>query len=406
MKSTVASRLHGVYEDLHRHPELSFQEHRTAGIAAQWLRECGFDVTEGIGGTGVVGVLLRGDGPTVWLRADMDALPVAEATELPYRSEVEGVSHACGHDVHVTCLMGATAELTAADTWQGTVVAVFQPAEETARGAQAMVDDRLLDRVPAPDVVLGQHVAPLPAGTIGLTPGPMWAATDSLRVTLFGRGGHGSRPDTTVDPIVMAAATIMRLQTIVAREVASTDTAVVTVGAVQAGSKHNIIPDTATLLVNVRTYDSAVRERVLASIERIVVAEAQAAGAPRQPEITYEESSPTLVNDVAACARTRPALEAIVGAAGVFDPGPLPSSEDVQILSTAAGAPIVFWLLGGADPAAFTGATTREQLAVAVASVPSNHSPRYHPVPEPTLQLGVAALVQAARAWLTTDAVA
>jgi amidohydrolase len=396
----LPARLHEIYEDLHRHPELSFQEHRTAGIAAAWLREYGYEVTEGVGGTGVVGVLRRGAGPVVWLRADMDALPMSEKTGLPYCSTVDGVAHACGHDVHVTCLMGATAELAAADDWHGTLVAVFQPAEEIAKGAQAMVDDGIVDRLPKPDIVLGQHVSPLPAGSIGLTPGPMWAASDSLRITIHGRGGHGSRPETTVDPLVVAAATILRLQTIVSREVSTTETAVVTVGAMHAGTKHNIIPETATLLLNFRTYAPNVRDRVMAAIERIVSAEAAASGAPRPPEVLLEESAPTLVNDVPACDRTRPALESVVGPGHVVDPGPLPSSEDVQVLSTAAGAPIVFWLLGGADPAAYAGATTAAQIMEVAGTIPSNHSPQYHPVQDPTIGNGVAALVAAARTWL------
>ncbi|WP_119869956.1 amidohydrolase [Frondihabitans sp. 762G35] len=402
MDAARESRVVEIYEDLHRHPEVSFAETRTAGIAARALRDLGFTVEEGIAGTGVVGVLTCGSGPTVWLRADMDALPVQEETGLPYSSTVAGVSHACGHDVHVACLIGAAEELAEADDWRGTVVAVFQPAEELAKGARAMIDDGIVARLPRPDVVLGQHVAPLPAGTMGLTPGPMWAATDSMRVTIFGRGGHGSRPETTVDPVVIAAATILRLQTIVARETSASQVAVVTVGAVNAGTKHNIIPETATLLVNARTYDPAVRDRVLASITRIVNAEAEAAGAPRLPELILEESSPTLVTDVDACERARPALEAVVGEGRVMDPGPLPSSEDVQVLATAAGAPIVFWLLGGADPALFAGAQGMAGIASVVGSLPSNHSPSYHPVERPTLANGVAALVGTARAWLVS----
>jgi hippurate hydrolase len=392
--------LRTVYEDLHRHPELSFQEHRTAGIAAEWLRANAYEVIEGLGGTGVAGVLRRGAGPTVWLRADMDALPVTEETGLPYASTVDGVSHACGHDMHVTWLMGAAAELAAAGDWHGTVVAVFQPAEELARGAQAMIDDGLPDRVPRPSIVLGQHVAPLPAGIIGLTPGPMWAASDSLGVTIYGRGGHGSRPETTCDPVVIAAATVLRLQTIVSREVSTTETAVLTVGAIQAGAKHNIIPDSATLLLNLRTYDPKVRARVLAAINRIVAAEAAAAGAPRDPAIVLEESAPTLTNDVPAAERTRPALESVAGPGRVLNPGPLPSSEDVQVLATATGAPITYWLLGGADPAPFAAATTVEQFIEVAGTIPSNHSPHYHPIPDPTITLGVQTLTAAAREWL------
>lgn len=398
--SFSSARLVELYEDLHRNPELSFEEHRTAGIVATSLRDLGFDVDEGQGGTGVVGTLVRGPEPVVWLRADMDALPVIENTGLAYASENPGVSHACGHDIHVTCLLGAASVFATRGDWTGTVVLIFQPAEELAKGAQAMVDSGIIRRLPSPRVVLGQHVAPLPAGTLGYTPGPMWAATDSLTITIFGRGGHGSRPETTVDPVVIAAAAILRLQTIVSREVATTETAVVTVGAINAGSKHNIIPETATLMMNIRTYDPGVRTRVLSSVNRVVIAEAQAAGAPRAPELQIVESSPTLVNDPAAGKRTLPALQSVVGDANVLDPGPLPSSEDVQILSTAARAPLVFWLLGGAAPESFTDAAGVREVMEVVRTLPSNHSPEYCPVESPTLGIGVDALVAAALAWL------
>ncbi|MDI1463417.1 amidohydrolase [Catellatospora sp. KI3] len=401
MATESAERLRGVYRDLHAHPELSFQEHRTAGIAAAWLRESGFEVIEPVGTTGVAGLLRNGPGPTVLLRADMDALPVREATGLPYASTVDGVMHACGHDMHVTCLLGAAAALAGSRAdWSGTVTVVLQPAEELAQGAAAMVADGLFERIPRPDVVLGQHVAPLPAGTIGLRPGPAFAATDSLRVTLYGSGGHGSRPETTVDPVVMAAATVLRLQGIVAREVSGNDTAVVTVGALNAGTKNNIIPDDAELLLSVRTFDTEVRGRVLAAIERIVRAEAQASGARQQPRIEQTESAPAVLNDPAAAERTRAALAAVVGAGRVVDPGPVTGSEDVGVLAAAAGAPLVFWLLGGADPAAFEGASSPSELARVVAGLPSNHSPRYAPVEEPTISVGVAALASAARHWL------
>jgi hippurate hydrolase len=402
--ATAGDRLRATYEDLHVHPELSGQERRTAGIAARWLREHGFAVQEGIGGTGVVGVLggNRAGGPTVLLRADMDALPVSEQTGLPYASGTDGVMHACGHDMHVACLLGAAGELAAARTeWKGTLVVLFQPAEETLSGARAVVDDGLYEKVPRPDIVLGQHVAPLPAGTLGLRPGPAFAASDSLRVTFFGRGGHGSRPETTVDPVVMAAATVMRLQTVVSREVAATDTAVLTVGASNAGTKANIIPDRAELLLNVRSYRPEVRERVLTAIHRIVAAESDAAGAAQSPTVDLFESAPALINDPAALERSRPCLESVLGVHRIVDPGPVTGSEDVGILAQAAGAPLVFWLLGGADPARFAGATSIEEVAHIVESLPSNHSPQYAPVPDPTIRIGVGALVAAARQWLS-----
>jgi amidohydrolase len=406
-------RLEDAYRDLHAHPELSFAEHRTADLTARWLSGHGYEVTQGIGGTGLTGVLRNGDGPVVLLRADMDGLPVLENTGLPYSSVGRGrddegnevpVMHACGHDVHVTCLMGASA-LLAEDrpSWQGTLVVLFQPAEELGKGASAMVDDGLYDRVPRPDVVMGQHVAPIPAGLIGLREGPAFASGDSLRIIMYGLGGHGSRPEATVDPVVMAAATVMRLQTLVSREVAGTDMAVVTVGALRAGTKSNIIPDRAELLVNIRTFEPAVREHVLSGIRRIVEAESRASAAPRDPDIEPMESLPAVINDHEAVTRTRPALEAVVGAGRVVDPGPVTGSEDVGLLAAAANAPCVFWLLGGADPAPFASARDVADIRAVMSGIPSNHSPAYAPMIRPTLRIGVEALLTAARTWLQPD---
>jgi amidohydrolase len=405
-----APDLASIYQDLHAHPELAFQERRTAGIAAGWLRDLGYETTEGVGGTGVVGVLRNGPGPVALLRADMDALPVREQTGLPYASTEQGTDatgetvplmHACGHDVHVTCLLGAAAALAAdRSSWQGTLQLVFQPAEEAGSGAKAMIEDGLFERFGRPDVVLGQHVAPIPAGVFGLRAGPAFAAADSLRVVLHGKGGHGSRPETTVDPVVMAAATVLRLQGIVSREVAAADTAVVTVGMMRAGTKENIIPDEAELRLSIRSFDPAVRDRVIAAVERIVKAEAAASGAPADPEITVFESFPAVVNDAAACDRLRDAFGARFGQGLVVDPGPVTGSEDVGQLATAAGAPCVFWLLGGADPALFAGATSIPDIAAIVAGLPSNHSPKFAPAIDPTLRTGVAALACAASAWL------
>jgi amidohydrolase len=283
--------LEALYKDLHAHPELSMQEKRTAELAAQRLRGAGYEVTEGVGKTGVVGLLRNGDGPTVMLRADMDALPIQEATGLPYASKVKAkdregntvpVGHMCGHDMHVAWLVGATTLLAQAqEAWHGTVVAIFQPGEETAEGAQAMIDDGLFDRFPKPSVVLGQHVMVGPAGAVAGRTGAITSAADSLQIRLFGRGAHGSMPQASIDPVVMAAATVMRLQTVVSREVAAAEAAVVTIGSLQAGTKENVIPDEAVIKLNVRTFDAGVRKRVLAAIERIVNAEAAASGATR-----------------------------------------------------------------------------------------------------------------------------
>jgi amidohydrolase len=400
--------LAALYRDLHAHPELAFAEHRTAGIAADRLRDLGYQVTTGVGGTGVVGVLSNGAGPTVLLRADMDGLPVLEQTGLPYASTGRAtdsggtdvpVMHACGHDMHVTCLLGAAAELAAAhDAWRGTLLLVFQPAEEAGQGARAMIDDGLLRRFPVPDIVLGQHVMPLPAGVLGVHGGAAMAGADALRVVLYGQGGHGSRPETTVDPVLMAAATVLRLQGVVSREVAGSETAVLTVGALRAGTAANIIPDQAELLLSLRSFNDKVHDKARAAIDRIIRAEAAASGAPKEPEITTEVSFPVLVNDPAACAKLTERFNAGVGL--TLDPGPVTGSEDVGLLATAAGVPCVYWFLGGSDPALFSGVTTIEEARVIVDGLPSNHSPLFAPVVEPTIRTGVAALTAAARAWL------
>ncbi|MBM7515940.1 amidohydrolase [Nocardioides nitrophenolicus] len=396
------------YQDLHRHPELGRQEHRTAGIVAEQLTALGYAVTTGVGGTGVVGVLERGEGPTVLLRADMDALPVREDTGLAYAStatavnddgETVPVMHACGHDLHTTCLLGAAAALVDDEAWQGRLLLVFQPDEEGGGGAQAMVDDGLFERFGTPDVVLGQHVAPVPVGVLGVRSGPAFAASDALRITLYGSGGHGSRPEATVDPVVMGAALVQRLQTVVSREIAATDTVVVTVGSFHAGVAPNVIPDEAVLGLSIRTADERVRTSVLDAVGRMTRAEATAAGATREPEIEALTSFPPVVNDAVACDRLRDAFAA-AGRWIVVDPGPVTGSEDVGILADAAGAPCAYWLLGGADPALFAGATTVEEIRALVADLPSNHSPRYAPLAGATLESGVAALVTAARSWL------
>ena len=397
-----------VYRDVHAHPELGFAETRTAGIAGSHLSSMGFEVTAGVGGTGVVGLFRNGPGPTVLVRADMDALPVLEATGLPYASTQVStdpagnqtpVMHACGHDVHVACLLGACERLAESpDTWSGTLMAVFQPAEELGSGARAMIDDGLYTRFGTPAVVLGQHVAPLPAGLIGLHVGAAFAAADSLKVTLHGQGAHGSRPEVSVDPVVMAAATVLRMQTIVSREIPAGETAVVTIGTLHAGTAVNIIPDRAELGFSIRTFSTDVRDQVLAAIERIACGEAATARAPRPPDVELTCSFPAVINDEAACARTRPALESV--SPMIVDPGPVTGSEDVGLLASAAGAPCVYWLLGGADPASFDGATTIGEIAARSKDLPSNHSPMFAPVIEPTLSAGIGALTAAATIWL------
>jgi len=398
--------LEALYKDVHSHPELSMQETRTAALAADRLRAAGYEVTTGIGKTGVVGLLRNGDGPKVMLRADMDALPVEEATDLPYASKAtmtnrEGqtvpVSHMCGHDMHVTWLAGAAKLVAdARSTWKGTLMAVFQPGEETAEGAQAMIDDGLFKRFPKPDVVLGQHVMVGPSGTVAGRPGAITSAADSLQIRLFGRGAHGSMPQASIDPVVMAASTVMRLQTIVSREVAAAEAAVVTIGALQAGTKENVIPDDAIIKLNVRTFDEGVRKRVMAAIERIVNAEAEASGAPRKPEITTLDHYPLNLNDRDASKRVVDAFRAHFGAERVRETGPAPASEDFGSFGTEWHSPSVFWFVGGTDPQTYA----KAKAANKINELPVNHSPKFAPVIHPTLRTGVEALVVAACAWL------
>ncbi|QWT22695.1 amidohydrolase [Subtercola sp. PAMC28395] len=409
--------LEAVYRDLHAHPELGMAEHRTAAIIAQLMTEAGLEVTTGVGGTGVVAVLRNNvdgdDGPVVGLRADMDALPILEQTGLDYasRATVRGddgveipVMHACGHDMHVTCLVGAVQHLVACrHEWRGTVVAIFQPAEETLAGAQAMVVDGIADRFPRPEILLGQHVAPLPAGVVSLHSGTTLASVDSFDITFTGRGGHGSRPQTTIDPIVAASATVMRLQTVVAREVEPGTLAVVTVGTFHAGTKNNVIPATAKIGVNVRALDADTRAKVVGAIRRIASAEALASGMVVEPIFTIGESGDATVNDAVSTERLRARFarefepDGESGARTVLDIGAASGSEDVGELANAFGVPLVFWFFGGSDPQAFAAAVAAGRVD---ADVPSNHSPYFAPVIRPTIDAGVQYLTVAALEWL------
>src|SRR5579872_855509 len=350
--------LQTIYTDIHSHPELSMQEKRTSEIAAKRLRTANYDVTTGVGKTGVVGVLRNGDGPTVMLRADMDALPVREATGLPYASSVTAdqngksvpVMHACGHDMHVTWLIGAATLMAKnRNAWRGTLMPLFQPAEETGAGAQAMIDDGLFKRFPKPHVILGQHVMVGSSGVISTRSGAITSAGDSFEIRMFGRGAHGSMPQASIDPVIMAAATVLRLQTIVSREIAPTEAAVVTVGSLQAGTKENVIPDEAVIKLNVRTFDEGVRKRVLAAIERIVNAEAEASGAPKKPEITPLDRYSLVKNDPDAVRRVGDAFRKYFPADRVQETEPTSASEDFGCFGSEWGAPSVFWFVGGTD---------------------------------------------------------
>jgi hippurate hydrolase len=393
------------YQDLHRHPELSHQEHHTARRVGDRLRGDGFAVTSGIGGTGVVGVLANGSGPAVLLRCELDALPLREESGAPYASTATAtdasghqvpVDHACGHDLHMACMTGM-AKLMAdhRDRWNGTLITLFQPAEETGEGAQDMVDDGLFKRIPVPDVALAQHLLPGIAGTVRTRSGPFMSAADSLKVTVYGRGGHGASPQNTVDPVVLAAMIIVRLQTVVSRDVAPGDIAVVTVGSCQAGTRSNVIPDFAVLELNVRSYSSATRQRMLDAIGRIVRAECQASGSPKDPEFETTFSFPVTDNDAAATGRVAKAFAAHFG--DKADEIPRQTvSEDFSKIPDAAGVPYTYWGLGYTDRDTYLAAEKDGRLD----DLTSNHSPKFLPPMQPCLRTGTEALVAAALAWL------
>jgi amidohydrolase len=394
-----------IYKDIHEHPELSMHETRTSKIAADYLTKYQFEVTTPVGPTGVVGLMKNGDGPVVMLRADMDALPVTEKTGLPYAStkvardddgKEVGVSHVCGHDMHVTWLMGVARLFSEhRDQWKGTLMAVFQPGEEVGRGAQSMIDDGMMDRFPKPEVILGQHVMVGEAGTVGYRSGAILSAGNSIQVQLFGKGAHGSYPQTSIDPVIMAAATAMRLQTIVSREVAPTETAVLTIGSLQAGTKENIIPDHAILKLNVRTFNEGVKDHILSAIKRICNAESAASNAPKEPEYTDLDSYPLTENDAAATVKVAAAFHAEFGDKA-HETGPASASEDFSIFGRSWKVPYVFWFVGGTDPKTYLDAIKNNELN----SIPSNHSPKFAPVINPTLKTGLQAMVTAAAAFL------
>ncbi|KRE91562.1 amidohydrolase [Arthrobacter sp. Soil764] len=382
-----------LYEQFHRHPELGLAEHQTSAAVAAQLAGWGFDVRQ-FGGTGVVGVLANGAGPGVLARADMDALPVTEATGANYASTTPGVMHACAHDMHVVALLGAAKYLSEhLHIWQGTYTVLFQPAEETAAGSQVMLDDGLAAGIPRPDVALAQHVMPTEAGTIGTTPGPVLSAGDSVRITVHGRGAHGSMPHKSVDPVVLAASIVLRLQTVVSRETTPGEFAVLTVGSVTAGATANIIPDRAELLLNLRTYSMEVRAAMMAAIERIVRGECIAAGCPQEPEFEYYDQYPLTSNDAQANARVTAAFTRTFGADAVYRTAPQTASEDFSRIPDAFGIPYVYWVVGSAPPETYRRAVANGTLD---ADIPANHSPSFLPAVDPTL--GVATRAQAAAA--------
>jgi amidohydrolase len=399
---------YALYLDIHQHPELSGHETETAAKLATHLRALGYDVTEHVGGTGVVAVLKNGTGPTVMLRTELDALPVEEKTGLPYASKVRTkddsgadvpVMHACGHDLHMASLTATAAIMVhSKDTWHGTLVLIGQPAEEAIGGAKKMLDDGFLTRFPKPDVGVALHVGnELPAGKVGVGAGFRYSNADSIRITIFGKGGHGAAPDTTVDPIVIAARTVISLQTIVSREIKPGEAAVITVGYLHAGTKNNIIPDQAELGLTVRSYKPEIRKQLLAAITRITKAEAAAAGAPREPSIDHFESTDAVYNDPTLATRLQSVLTKTLGKDNVIAYPAIMGSEDYSFF-VEAGIPSFYFQLGGADP---------EKLAQAKAvgeHLPSNHSPLFAPDVDPALHTGITAEVAVLRDLLNGSA--
>jgi len=397
-----------MYIDLHQHPELFSHETQTAAKLAAKLRAAGYDVTEHVGGTGIVALLRNGPGPTIMLRTELDALPVEEKTDLPFASKVHSrddsgvdvpVMHACGHDLHMASFLG-TAEIMARgrDAWHGTLMLIGQPAEEGITGAKAMINDGLFKRFPKPDVGIALHVGnALPAGQVGVTTGIYNTNSNAIKITIFGKGGHGSAPQTTIDPIVIAARTILALETINAREVKPGEFAVVTVGYIHAGERANVIPDQAELGLTVRTYKDKVRKQVLAAIPRIVRAEAQAGGVQKEPIIDETGSTDAVYNEPALAQRLRPVLESALGKENVIATEPISPSEDYAFF-VEQGIPSLYFSLGGADPRKFADAQAQG------VTLPSNHSPLFAPDVEPALRTGIAAEVALLRNLLNTPA--
>ncbi|MDH6119761.1 amidohydrolase [Kitasatospora sp. GAS204B] len=402
------------YLDLHRNPELSGAEERTAARLARWLTAAGYRVETGIGGHGVAGVLSNGPGPVVMLRAELDALPVREQTGLPYASTktatapggaTVAVMHACGHDIHLACAAGAASAL-AQNTaqWRGTVLVVGQPAEETLRGARAMLEDGLYHRFEPPAIVLAQHTAPLPAGMVAHAEGPVTAASTTLEIVIHGRGGHAATPHLAVDPIGAAAATALRVQTIVSQETSPWEHVTVTVGSLEAGSAGpgNLIPEHATVRVTVRGFSQHVLDRAVAAVERIARAESQASGCPREPSIRTLSLSGVNTPERDITTAVRRAHQIAFGTERVALWPPSLATEDFPLFGEAGadihgvpGIRTAYWMLGMVGPAQWAAAPGRS-TAEKLAALPPNHSPAFRPHMRLTLQTGISALITAA----------
>lgn len=400
-------RYEALYKYLHAHPELSNLERETAKTVTEELAKLNvFKIFTNIGGHGLAAVFENGPGNVVLLRSDLDALPVRENTGLEYASTVSTtdtdgkqtpVMHACGHDMHMTCLIAASEMLKSVRTnWSGTLIVLFQPAEERGTGARAMVDDGLYDKIPRPDFILGQHVMAMRAGTVGIRSGTIMAGVDSMKVTLFGQGGHGSQPHYTRDPIVIGSNVVNRLQNIVSREVAPGQVAVVTVGSFQAGSAENIIPDSAQLGIDTRFVDEGTRQHILSGIKRIVNAESAASAAPRTPLIEPTRHLPMTDNDNRMTRQL--SREFVDHFKEAFDPDTPATTiaEDFSVLGSSRGIPYAFWFFGGVDPELWDEGEKEKTLH----SIPRNHSSAFAPAIHPTLTTGTMALCVAALTFL------
>jgi amidohydrolase len=395
--SSVFPDAQALYLDLHQHPELSSHETRTAAELANRLRALGYEVTEHVGGTGVVGILKNGPGPTVMLRTELDGLPVEEKTGLTYASKARtkddsgrdvGVMHACGHDVHMATWWGTAAIMAQSkDSWHGTLMLIGQPAEETITGADKMIKDGLFTRFPKPDIGIAMHdTNNLPFGKVGITPGYAKANADSVRITVYGKGGHGAQPHTTVDPVLIAARIAVTVQSIVSREIKPGDAAVITIGYIQAGTKNNIIPDDAQMGFTVRSYKPDVRQHLLAGIERVAKAEAMAAGAEKMPLVERYESTSAVYNDPVLTQHLASTLEGVLGKGTVVTEEPIMTSEDYSYF-VEQGIPSFYFTLGVADPQKLS------EAQAAGRQLPSNHSPLFAPVADPSLKTGMTAEV-------------
>jgi amidohydrolase len=393
--NTIYRKVERLYMDLHQYPELALRETQTAAKLADALRSLGYEVTTGVGGTGAVALLKNGTGPTVMVRAELDALPVEEKTELPFASKVRtkdengvevGVMHACGHDLHMASLVGVAALMAnQRKSWRGTLMLIGQPAEEIVTGAKAMLDDGLFTRFPKPQFALAVHATNLvPAGKLGFTPGYSHTSADALDITIFGKGGHGAMPHTAIDPVVIAARTVVALQSIVAREINPQDPAIITVGSIHGGTKHNIIPDQVKLQLTVRAYKPEVRQHLLDAIGRVARAESEAGRAPRAPEIKILQSTPAEYDDPKLVERMANVLRQKMGTASVLQVPPWTPSDDFALFHLA-GVPSAMFSLGIANPAKF------EEAQKSGVALPSNHSPFFSADHGPTLRAAVLA---------------